>query len=93
MANYANEQFHSYVKDTDIKQQILLTNPVPENLNKVKKFDEFGKDILKKNINKKMWIRIQRSKEYNAKTSVSWDHCQNSGYLYKMLFRRRKKCH
>ena len=47
MANYANEQFHSYVKDTDIKQQILLTNPIPENLNKAKKLDEFVKDILK----------------------------------------------
>ena len=34
IANYTNEQFHSYVKDTDIKQQILLANPVPENLNK-----------------------------------------------------------
>ena len=47
MANYANEQFHSYVKDTDIKQQILLTNPVPENLNKARKLDEFVKNILK----------------------------------------------
>ena len=37
MANYANEQFHSYEKDTNIKQQILLTNPVPGNLNKAKK--------------------------------------------------------
>ena len=47
MANYANEQFHSYVKDTDIKQQILLTKPVPENLNKAKQLDEFVKNILK----------------------------------------------
>ena len=47
MANYANEQFHSHVKDIDIKQQILLTNPVPENLNKAKKLDEFVKNILK----------------------------------------------
>ena len=47
MGNYANEPFHSYVKDTDIKQQILLTNPLPENLNKTKKLDEFVKVILK----------------------------------------------
>ena len=33
--------------DADIKQQILLTNPVPENLNKAKKLGEFVKDILK----------------------------------------------
>ena len=45
MANYANKQFHSYVKDTDTKQQILLTNPVPENLSK--KLDELVEDILK----------------------------------------------
>ena len=37
MANHANEHFHTYVKDTDIKHQILLTNPVPESLNKAKK--------------------------------------------------------
>ena len=36
IANYADEQFDSYVKEIDIKQQILLTNPVPENLNKGK---------------------------------------------------------
>ena len=47
IASYANEQFHSDVKDTDIKQQILLANPVPENLNKAQKFNEFVKDILK----------------------------------------------
>ena len=47
MGNYANEQFHSYVKDTDIKQQILLTNLVLENLNKAKKLDEFVNDNLK----------------------------------------------
>ena len=29
MANYANEQFHSYVKNTEVKEQILLTSPVP----------------------------------------------------------------
>ena len=53
MANYANEQFHSHVKDTDIKQQIWLTNPVPQNLNKAKKLDEFVKDILKEKYKQK----------------------------------------
>ena len=47
MTNYANEQFHTYMKGADIKHQILLTNPIPENLNKAKKLDEFVKDILK----------------------------------------------
>ena len=49
MANYPNKQFDSYVKDADIKQQILLTNPLTENLNKAKKINEFVKDILKEN--------------------------------------------
>ena len=47
MANYANEQFHSYVKNTEVKEQILLTSPVLENLSKAKKLHEFVKDILK----------------------------------------------
>ena len=47
MTNYANEQFHTYVKGADIKHQILLTNPIPENLNKAKKLDQLVKDILK----------------------------------------------
>ena len=33
---------------------------------------------------------MKRSKKSNAKTSMSWDHCQNSGYLYKMLNNRAK---
>ena len=34
MVNYANEQFHSNVKNADIKEKKLFTSPVPENLNK-----------------------------------------------------------
>ena len=35
------------MKDTDVKQQILLTKPVPENLNKAKKRYKFMKGIIK----------------------------------------------
>ena len=31
-----------------------------------------------------MWVRMQRSKEYNTKASMTWGHCQNSGYLQKI---------
>ena len=91
--NYAKEQFHSYVKNNDIKQQILLTNPVPENLNNAKKLDEFVKDIRKGKHKQKDVDQDATVEESKAKTSMSWDHCQNSGYLHKMLFRRRRnKC-
>ena len=89
--NYAKEQFHSYVKNNDIKQQILLTNPVPENLNNAKKLDEFLKNIRKGKHKQEDVDQDATFEEFNAKTSMSWDHCQNSGYLYKMLFRRRRK--
>ena len=35
------------MKDPDIKKQVLLKNPVPNNVNKAKKLDEFVRDILK----------------------------------------------
>ena len=47
IAKYINDHFATYMKDADIKKQILLQNPVPENVNKAKKLDEFVRDILK----------------------------------------------
>ena len=70
MANYANVTSNFIaMSSSSIKQQILLTNPVPENLNKAKKLEEFVKDILKEN-DKKMRIRMQRSKESYANINV-----------------------
>ena len=47
MAEYANTHFETYVKEADLKQQILMKNPVPDNLDQVKKLDDFVRDILK----------------------------------------------
>ena len=47
MAEYANTHFETYVKEADLKQQILMENPVPDNLEQVKKLDDFVRDILK----------------------------------------------
>lgn len=47
MGEYANTNFESYVKEADIKQQILMKNPVPDNLDQVRKLDDFVRDILK----------------------------------------------
>ena len=47
MAEYANTHFGTYMKEADLKQQILIENLVPDNLDKVKKLDDFVHDILK----------------------------------------------
>ena len=47
MAEYANTHFRTYMKEADLKQQILIENPVPDNLDEVKKLDDFVHDILK----------------------------------------------
>ena len=47
IATYINDHFSTYMKDPDIKKQVLLKNPVPNNVNKAKKLDEFVRDILK----------------------------------------------
>ena len=57
MAHYAKKSFKIYEKDADIKQQLLLKNPVPDSLTQAKKPDEFVRAFLKRNINKIMWIK------------------------------------
>ena len=47
MAECANTHFETYVKEADLKQQILMENPVPDNLDQAKKLDDFVRDILK----------------------------------------------
>ena len=40
-------QFETYVEEADLKQQILMENSLPDNLNQVKKLDDFVRDIMK----------------------------------------------
>ena len=47
MVEYANTHFETYVKEADLKQQILMENLVLDNLDQVKKLDNFVRDILK----------------------------------------------
>ena len=47
MVDYANTHFETYVKEADLKKKILTENPVPDNLDQVKKLDDFVCDILK----------------------------------------------
>ena len=47
MAEYANTHFETYVKEADLNHQILKENPVPDDLDHLKKLDNFVRDILK----------------------------------------------
>ena len=47
MVDYANTHFETFVKEVDLKKKILTENPVPDNLDQVKKLDDFVCDILK----------------------------------------------
>lgn len=55
MTEYAKTHFEIYVKETDLKQQILIENLVPDNLDQVKILDGFSCDILKDSANKNIW--------------------------------------
>ena len=47
MAQYANVNFDTYIREADIIKAALIQNPVPENINPVKTLNDFVKDILK----------------------------------------------
>ena len=47
MAQYANVNFDTYIKEADLIKAVLVKNSVPENISPVKTLDDFVKDILK----------------------------------------------
>ena len=48
MTQYANIYFDTYIKQADLIKDVLIKNPVPENINPVKKnLYYFVKNILK----------------------------------------------
>ena len=47
MAQYANVNFNTHIKEADLIKTVLIKNPAPENINPVKTLDDFVKDILK----------------------------------------------
>ena len=46
MASYANEYFEEFILEGDLKEAILTQSPLPENIDTVKKLDDFLKDLL-----------------------------------------------
>ena len=61
MANYANKYFEEYALEDSLKEDILCQNPAPDNLDNVRKLDNFLRDILNekrktyKKISKMFW--------------------------------------
>ena len=53
MAQYANVNFDTYIKEADLIKAALIKNPIPENISSVKTLDDFEKDILKNKKNQK----------------------------------------
>ena len=47
MAQYANVNFDTYIKEADLIKTVPIKNPVPENINPVKILDDFVKISLK----------------------------------------------
>ena len=46
MADYANHQFQCFVQEKDVEENLLVLQPVPENVRGVKKLDDFVKSIM-----------------------------------------------
>ena len=46
MAEHANVNFDTYIKEADLIKAALIKNPVPENISPVKTLDDFVKYIL-----------------------------------------------
>ena len=55
IANCSNKYFEEYIPEDSLKEAILFPSPVPDNLDNVKKLDDFLRDILeeKRKINEK----------------------------------------
>ena len=62
MAEYANENSEKFILDKDVKEAILLNLPRPENIDPVKKLDDFFLELLKQN-KKTVDITIDRTFE------------------------------
>ena len=46
MADYVNHQFYFFIPEKDVEENLLILQPVPENVRGVKKLDDFVKSIM-----------------------------------------------
>ena len=74
MASYANKYFEEFIPEGDLKEAILTQSPVPENMDTVKKLDDFLKDLLKekRKLMSKIWKIFLRN--CKIKREMLWVH-------------------
>ena len=70
MVDYANTHFETFVKEVDLKKKILTENPVPDNLDQVKKLDDFVCDILKDKRKQKDWAWVAHLKKFSQRMTM-----------------------
>ena len=46
MADYVNHQFEYFIPEKDVEENLLIQQPVPENVRGVKKLDDFVKSVM-----------------------------------------------
>ena len=46
MADYVNHQFECFIPEKDVEENLLVLQPVPENVRGVKKLEDFVKSIM-----------------------------------------------
>ena len=46
MADYVNHQFEYFIPEKDVEENLLIQQPVPENVRDVKKLDDFVKSVM-----------------------------------------------
>ena len=72
MSSYANKYFEEFIPERDLKEAILTQSPVPENMDTVKKLDDFLKDLLKRKLMSKIQKILLRS--CKIKREILWVH-------------------
>ena len=76
MARYANDTSEKYIPETDVKQEILIKSPRPENLDPVKK-PIICRTFRNRKGGHRILLSITPKKRCKTKCSTLWDHCRN----------------
>ena len=76
MAEYANKNSERFTLDKDVKEAILLKWPRPENVDLVKKLNDFLLELLKK---KKKTVDVRIDGKFKRRWQILWAHYPNYG--------------
>ena len=79
MAQYANVNFDTYIKEADLIKTVPVKNPVPENINPVKILDDFVKISLKIKRSRRILISTTFLKIFKVEIDQLWVHYKKLG--------------